>query len=113
MSLKPTYQPDLTITVTAAEELPAFRFVSHLGSICDTDLKSLGATDLKWNSGDKAGVITSGTALIESNDSITKGDDIASDSAGKAVKAGIGANINGRALNDAESGKLVKVLLVT
>ena len=40
-----TYQPLQSLTIKAVEDLPGFRFVSHLGSLCDADARALGVTE--------------------------------------------------------------------
>ncbi|MCX6153746.1 MAG: DUF2190 family protein [Candidatus Kapabacteria bacterium] len=107
-----TYDPVQVITKTAAEDLPAFRFVSHLGSLCASDTKAIGVTETNWLANEKAALVTLGTIAVESSTVINMGDNITADSSGKAKPAGNDSKINGRALESAVSGGFTKILLV-
>ncbi|MFN3781769.1 MAG: capsid cement protein [Candidatus Kapaibacteriota bacterium] len=107
-----TFHPIMTITIKAQEELPPYRFVDFRGMICQQNQKALGATVGRWSSNKYAGIIVLGTAIVEAGSTITIGDKIASNAEGKAVPATTGAEVNGRALNSANAGEFVRVLLV-
>jgi len=71
-----TYQPVQSITIKAVEDLPAFRFVSHLGSVCDDADRALGVTETDWVNGEYASVVTLGTIAIETTTTGAIGDDL-------------------------------------
>lgn len=102
----------MSITIKATDELPSYRFVDFRGRICSANQKALGVTVGRWSSGRYAGIVVLGTAIVEAGSTITVGDKLASDAEGKAVPATTGAEINGRALNSANAGDFVRVLLV-
>lgn len=112
MDLSKTYQPGPAITIKSTEELPAFRFVSHLGSLCSIYTKSLGVNEVGFQKDENSAVIISGTILVESSGEIEIGEDITSAADGKAIKATTGDPVNGRALSEASSGEFVKIILV-
>ncbi len=107
-----TFHPIMTITIKAVDELPSYRFVDFRGRICQQNQKALGVSVGRWSQNKYAGIIVLGTAIVEAGSSITVGDKVASNAEGKAVPATTGAEINGRALNSANPGEFVRVLLV-
>lgn len=107
-----TYQPVQAVTIKAEEELPAFRFVSHLGTLCSAETKSLGVTELDWDVDDIASVITLGTIPVETSTVINIGENITADADGKAKPATGEMPVNARAMDSAGSGEFVKVNLV-
>lgn len=109
---KKTYQPVQAVTVKAAEDLPAFRFVSHLGSLCADENKALGITETDWINGEYAAVITLGTMAVETATTINLGDDITSAADGKAKAAEGTEPVNGRALDSCTGSGFVRVNLV-
>lgn len=107
-----TFQPTLTLTIKATMDLPAYRFVDYQGKLCDDNQKALGVCVGKWTSGSHAGIIVLGTAIVEAGGTINAGDKVASDAYGRAKVATTGGEVNGRALNSANIGEFVRVLLV-
>lgn len=107
-----SFQPTLALTIKATMDLPAYRFVDYQGKLCDENQKSLGVSVGKWSNGSFASVIVLGTAIVEAGTTINAGDKIASDSTGRAKVATTGSEINGRALNSANTGEYVRVLLI-
>lgn len=112
MKNKITYQPVQAITVRAVEDLPAFRFVSHLGSLCDAQSRALGVTEVDWIKGENASVITLGTIAIETSTAVNAGMDITSDAKGKAKPAEEDDPVNGRALEGCNSAGFIKIKIV-
>lgn len=112
MSNNVSYQPVQKISVRAEQDLPAFRFISHLGTICGDGLKSLGTIDRDWLEGTNASVVTLGTVAVETSTTVHTGDDLTSDAIGKAKPAGTTDKVNGRALEDCLGSGYVKILLV-
>ncbi len=112
MVVNKTFQPLQTITIRASSQLLRFRFVGFNGALCLDNQKALGVTVSDWEQGKLASVIVSGTVLVEASGTINVGDKVTSDAEGKAKQAGAGAEINGRALTNASSGDLVKIILV-
>jgi len=107
-----TYQPLQSLTIRATQDLPAFRFVSHLGSLCDTESRALGVTEVSWLDGELASVVSLGTIAIETSTTILAGADITSDSDGKA-KTATGTNpVNGRALDSCSGSGFVRMKIV-
>jgi len=107
-----TYQPVQAITIKAKEDLPAFRFVSHLGSLCSENVKSLGVTETNWLKDEIASVVTLGTIGIEMTTGINAGENITSATNGLGIKAGENSEINGRALESISGPGFIKMLLV-
>jgi hypothetical protein len=109
---KKSYQPAQSVTVKALEDLPAFRFVSHLGSVCAEEYKSLGVTELDWAKDDFAAIVTLGTIAIETTTTINIGDSVTSDALGMAKPASGSMPVNGHALSAASGEDFVKITLV-
>jgi len=107
-----TYDPVQVITKVAAEDLPPFRFVSHLGSLCAADAKSIGVTETDWITNEQAAIVALGTIAVETSTVINIGDNITADALGKAKPAGVNSQINGRALESAIPGDFARILLV-
>jgi hypothetical protein len=107
-----TYQPVQAISVLAAEDLPAFRFVSHLGTLCSVDTRALGVTETNWLKDEHAAVVTLGTIAIETTTTIDAGADVTSDVSGKAITAGGGSAINGRALDSCNGSGYIRIKIV-
>lgn len=107
-----TYNPLLTITKTAGEDLPANRFVGYDGNLCAANEVALGTTELAWSNGEKASIIVEGIVILESASTFFAGDDVCTGADGKAV-AQAGSNpVVGKALSNASSGGYVQVLLI-
>lgn len=105
---KPLYNTN----VTAAELLPANRFVGFDGKQCAIGALAQGVTYHQIPDGklDTIGVI--GSMLIEASEPIAKGNKIASAADGKAKVATIGEEVNGVAYSAAlAAGEMVEVLL--
>ncbi len=108
-----TYQPVQYLTVKSAEALPACRFVAFDGTVAGDAEKALGVTEIEWLADEYASVVSIGTAVVETDGTISTGDDITSDADGKARAAVAGEAVNGRALEDAASAGYVKIMLVS
>ena len=107
-----TYSPAHSITMKAKEDLPAFRFVSHLGSLVAADSKSIGVTETDWLANEYASIITLGTIAIETSTTISAGANVTAETGGKA-KPVTGSNpVNGRALDGCTGAGFVRILLV-
>lgn len=107
-----TYQPVQVLTIKATADIPAKRFVNFAGKTCGANQKSFGVSLSNYNNGSYVSVVVLGTAIVEAGGTITTGDNLTSDSLGRAIVASAGTEINGRALNSAETGEFVRVLLV-
>lgn len=107
-----TYQPVQKLTVEAKEDLTAFRFVSHLGSVCASGTKALGVADTDWLDGEMASVISLGTVPVETTTSVNIGDEIAVDTEGKARTAAGLDKANGRALNSTTGAGFITISLI-
>jgi hypothetical protein len=98
-----TYSPVLRLTVQAAEELPAYRFVNFAGELCGAGEKALGVTDYPALSGEFVSLIVLGTAIIECSEAITAGAQISADAVGKGQVLGEGESSNGYAVTAASN----------
>lgn len=107
-----SYQPVQSLTVKAVEDIPAFRFVSHLGSLCDDNSRALGVSETSWINGENIAVVTLGTMAIETSTTVNAGDDLAAAADGKARPALTTEIVNARALEDCTGAGYVKVKLV-
>ena len=107
-----TYQPVQSLTVQAAEDLPAFRFVSHLGTLCSDATRALGVTEVDWLSGEYAQAVSLGTIAIETATTINAGADVTSAALGKARTATGSEPVNGRALESCSGAGFIKLKLV-
>ncbi len=106
-----TNQPVQAITVQAKETLYKNRFVNHLGSLCRQDQKALGVSELNWNVGELASVVSLGTIAVETATTIYAGDNVVSDNNGRAKTAG-GGSVNGRAMESTTGADIIKIVLV-
>jgi len=84
----PTYQPGVVGTIKATDDLVNFRFIGYDGAHCGAGKKSTGVTEKNYDDGEAAGVVKSGTVIVEVGGTISEaGVPLASDSDGKAVEA--------------------------
>ncbi len=109
--MNPTYQPVLTLSLKVNSNISSNRFVKANGQLCGSEQKSIGVTEYNALSGEFAPVIVIGTALVTAAGSINIGDEVTSDSQGRAIKYMGSGNINGYAFSSATSGNIVKILL--
>ena len=113
MSVKyPTSKPDEFLTLDIVETIPAFSFVSHLGSICAAGALAAGVTEQELESGEKGAVVTAQTALLKIKKQLAVGDKIASDSTGFGVLATTGNFVNAIALGSGVTNMNIEVELV-
>ncbi len=106
------YQPAQALTIKANINLAAFRFIGFDGNLCTANAKAFGVSDKQIYSGENSCIYTLGTIPIETSGAVNLGDDIASDTDGKAKTASVGAKVNGRALESCTSASIIKILLV-
>jgi hypothetical protein len=106
------YQPVQALTVKATVDLPAFRFVSHLGSLCADSGRALGVTETDWVNGEYASVISLGTIAIETVTTIAAGVDVTSGPAGKARAVVSTEPVNGRTLDACTGSGIVRIKIV-
>ena len=107
-----TYQPIQAVTVKANEDLSAFRFVSHLGSVCAEDQKALGVSDLNWLKDEYSSVVTLGTIAVETTTTINIGAPVATSTEGKSKPEAGGSEINGRARDSCIGAGFIKISIV-
>ncbi len=105
-----SYQPLLRLTITAAEAIPAHKFVSINGGLCTGSQKALGASDYPVLSGEQTSVIALGTAILQATGSISKGTLVAADATGNAKPIESGESPLGIAISD-KVGDFVEVLI--
>jgi len=77
----------LTISILAAANLDANRFAGFGGNLCAANAKAAGVVQLDTASGSYAPVMSHGVAVVESGGIFAVGDELVSDSTGRAVKA--------------------------
>lgn len=107
-----TYRPLQAVSITAAEDIPAFRFVDHNGNLCAADSKSMGVSEISWLSEENISIITIGTIAVETSGSINAGDAVTSDLGGKAKAVTAAEPVNGRALNSCTGAGFVTIQLI-
>jgi hypothetical protein len=108
----PTYSPVSRLAIEATEDIPAFRFVSHLGSVCGDGLLAAGISEEAFADGEKITVIDLGTALLELKAQIAKGDQLASDADGFGVKATTNDFVNAISMSAGVTGTNIEVHLL-
>jgi len=106
------YQPVQSISIRAIEDLPGFRFISHLGSLCDDSSRATGVTEVDWLNGELSSVVTLGTMVVATVTSINAGEDVTSSVGGKAKPASGTMPVNGRALTSCTGSDYVVIKLV-
>lgn len=109
MSKALNYQPLQLITIRAGEDIIPNRFININGFHCSNDQYAVGVSEISWFKGAFASVISFGTALIESAETINAGDKVASAADGKAKVAVETSEIIGTALTSSIAGRKVKV----
>jgi len=107
-----TYQPLQSLTVKAVEDLPAFRFVSQLGSLCANESRAFGVTETDWVNGEYSQVVSLGTIAVETTTTINAGNDVTAAGDGKAKPASGIMPVNGRALDSCLGAGFVRIKLV-
>ena len=106
-------RPLLTETVKSASDILENRFVTYAGKQAATAGEIVqGVSDTSIEAGGYVAVDVIGTTIVDVGGTFVKGDDLATDANGKAVKAKSGQNVCARALHDAVSGQKAEVLLI-
>ena len=82
-----TYCPILKLSLTAGEDIPAFRFVSYSGMLCEGDNYPIGVSETDWNSGDTMSVVSLGTAIVKASGSLSAGTPVTTSTDGLAAAA--------------------------
>ena len=106
-----TEQPILITSVTAVANTAKNLFINFTGAICAANIKALGVSADDTLLGEQLPVTAKGIAIVKAGDNIAQGAKISSDASGQAVTYTTG-DYNGYALDPAEAGELVRVLLV-
>jgi hypothetical protein len=106
------YQPAQMLSIKAQEDLPTKRFVSPNGYLTGSGLIAIGVTELNWQKGNMASIISLGTAIVECFEAIAIGDKVSSAATGKAKKITNGDEVLGVALCAASSSGFVKIKLL-
>ena len=104
------YKPVLIESITAGEDLQKQRFIGFDGKTCQAGAKALGICDAETEKGQCAPVGVIGILLIEAGGNITAGDEVASDSDGRAVTVARTELPNGFALDSAEEGDVIRIV---
>lgn len=103
------YKPLLIDSIKAEENLEKQRFIGFDGRHCTAGAKALGICDVETEKDQYAPVAILGVLLIQAGGDIDVGDKITSDATGKAVKVTTTEEINGYALDSAESGEVIRI----
>ena len=105
-----TQIPGIIISVTAAADLTARRFVGLDGNVCGAGAKALGVCDVDTASGNQGPVVLNGVILIEAGAAVTAGSQVESDANSRAIPLNTGAS-NGYALDSASAaGELIRIV---
>jgi len=75
------------VSVLAASNLNRQVFIGFDGNVCAANAKALGVTELDTASGEMAGVIFNGIALVKAGAAVAAGAAVVSDASGRAVTA--------------------------
>lgn len=111
MALQKGTNPGRRVTITAAADLAAYRFIGYTRQYAAADAKARGVTDDAHASGDTASIIVSGTVIVHSGGSFSVGAAVTSDANGKAVATDASTDaINGYAVT-AATGANQEVLI--
>jgi len=75
-----------TMTIKAAADLPANRFVNALGNLCSAGGHAIGVTTKSYKAGQNASICFSGIVAVEAGGVINNaGNEVVSDAQGRAV----------------------------
>lgn len=107
-----TYNPLLSLSVKATSDIPKHRFVNFTGNLCGNNQKSLGVSDVAFDSGNDASAIVIGTAIIETAEELFVGDEVTSNADGKAKAIAASEPINGIVLKSTSSGDYALIKLI-
>jgi hypothetical protein len=107
-----SYQPLQVLGIKASEDIPANRFVGYDGAICNNESRAFGVTEVSWMNGEMISAISLGTAIIETSQAISIGQDVTSDDSGKGIPANPSSSVNGRALDTSAGAGFIRIKLV-
>lgn len=110
--LSKSYNPVQKISMKAEDEIPARRFVSAFGKVCQIDEIAIGVSEISWSKGNVISVITLGTVLIDTAEAIAKGEKISVATDGRAKKKTSEGEWIAVALSNAGAGSQVKAKLI-
>jgi len=106
-------RPLLTDTIKASGNIAEHRFVTCANEQADeAGAIVAGVSDTAIEAGGYGAIDVLGTTLVDVGGTISRGDDLATDENGKAVKAEEGQYVCARALYDAAAGQTTEVLLI-
>jgi hypothetical protein len=75
------------VSVLAAANISRQLFVGFDGNICAANAKALGVSEVDTASGEMAGIIFNGVALVKAGAAVAAGAAVVSDSSGRAITA--------------------------
>lgn len=104
----------LTIALTAAAAIEAYRFVNigaNGGKTAGAGEGIIGVTDLAAKAGERFDAMVGGIAEVQLGGTVTANDQLKSDANGKAVVGASTDRIGGIALESGVSGDVIQVLL--
>ncbi len=110
--LTKSYNPAQKISVRAEDEIPARRFISAFGKVCQPTEVAIGVSEIAWAKGNTMSVITLGTVLIDTSEAIAKGDKISVATDGRAKKKTTESDWIAIALANVGAGSQLKAKLV-
>ncbi len=106
-----TFIPTLTLTRSAAGAISAHQFVDFGGHPAGEDAKVVGVAQSDALPGDDVAVVAVGMVTMTAGAAIAAGDEVISDANGLPVPKGSGSNVAGVALNAANPGEPVQILI--
>jgi len=106
-----TEQPVLITSVTAQADTLPYLFVGFDGAVLSSAVKALGVSNAETPQDEQLPLLAVGIALVTSGDAVSVGDQVESDTNGKAVPLDAGVS-NGYALDQATGAdEVIRVLL--
>jgi len=106
-----THIPALTITRRAAGAIAAHRFVDVAGQQAGADAKVVGVALTDAEAGDDLAVLAVGQITMTAGAAIAAGDEVVSNAGGLPVPKGTATNVIGLALDAANPGEPVTILI--
>jgi hypothetical protein len=76
-----------SVSVLAAANISKHLFVGFDGNVCAVNAKAIGVSEVDTTSGEMAGIIFNGVALVKSGAALTAGAAVVSDASGRAIAA--------------------------
>lgn len=107
---KKLYKPILIDSIKAGEDVEQYRFIGFDGNYCKSGAKALGVCDVSTEKDQMTPVCVSGILLVEAAEDILAGEEVTSDSYGKAIVVSRTGNVNGYALDSGSEGDIIRIV---